>query len=484
MTVLLDPQDERAVIDAALAAHAPDHGCVAVHPTPAASGDQVLAQDLLLALGKRAIRLTVEQLPDSASAWAAVATWMRIAHITTLVVLRAHLLTARRWRLLLELRSASGVHLVLVHHRRHIAASLRGQLTGVDYRISFDPHSEFPAAPAVEPATGLTTAHSSAEVSGAIGQRDERAEDFPHTVAASLPWYRADAYRRLSSAEFARVDAEYRHGLQAACRWLRHHTPAPQPRLLPASTTIGLFDGLTLTDQLLGRLPRITLPRLGGPPDRYPLLWHDIGLQAFLSGLVADAPTAGHAVARIRGAQAAFLRHGLLLSPPEDLSTAHGPGFGPQGFTPVVAGRIRNQIAHPWVAAALSMAVITGEPASVVAQLRVEAIDDEAGFVTMGHDRFGIPRHGRDLVVAAKVFGCLAPVRAGQRLAKVIGRNGERLESAAEVCGVLLAADAFAGRPVHRSWHALAGCWQVGRSLHERDGDSGQCLSADQGGYP
>ncbi|GII33009.1 hypothetical protein [Planotetraspora mira] len=483
VTVLLDPQDERAVIDAALGAHAPHLGCVTVHPTPAASGDLVLAHDLLFALGKRAIPLTVEQLPDSSSAWAAVATWIRIAQITMLVVLRAHLLSARCWRLLLELRSATGVHLVLVHHRRNIATALRGQLTGVDYRISLDPGSELPAPPTARAATGPTDPRGGTEVGGAFDQHDQRVAALPHTVATSLPWYRADAYRRLSAAEFARVDAEYRHGLQAACQWLRRHTPSSPAQILPHGITTGLFDDLTLADHVLGRLPAMALPALNGSPGCYPYPTEDLaGLQGFLSGLVADAPTPGHAVARIRGAQAAFLRHGLLLSPPEDLTTAHGPGLGVQGFTHLVADQIRRQIAHPGVAAALTLALITGAPASVVAQLSIQAMDDEAGTVTVGRDRFGIPRHGRDLVVAAKLFGRLAPVRAGQRLVKVIGRDGVGLEAAADVCGVRLEGDAF-GRHVHRPWHVLTGCWRVGRSLHDRDGDSGLCLAADQQGH-
>ncbi|MGP3965737.1 hypothetical protein ACTWPT_58320 [Nonomuraea sp. 3N208] len=39
-------------------------------------------------------------------------------------------------------------------------------------------------------------------------------------------------------------------------------------------------------------------------------------LRLFLAGLVADCPTREHAIVRIRGAQAGFFLHGLLLAVP------------------------------------------------------------------------------------------------------------------------------------------------------------------------
>lgn len=47
-----DPDDDRAFMAAALAAHAPAAGRVTVHPTPVASAPASLAHDLLRSMGK------------------------------------------------------------------------------------------------------------------------------------------------------------------------------------------------------------------------------------------------------------------------------------------------------------------------------------------------------------------------------------------------------------------------------------------------
>lgn len=53
-------------------------------------------------------------------------------------------------------------------------------------------------------------------------------------------------------------------------------------------------------------------------------------LQTILAELVHDSPTRRHTVTRLRGAQARFLAHGLLLTvptPADLLGTLNGPGL-------------------------------------------------------------------------------------------------------------------------------------------------------------
>ncbi|MFE3527005.1 hypothetical protein ACFXOD_36620 [Streptomyces sp. NPDC059161] len=52
VTVVLDPYDDVVHTRAALAAHAPHHGRLTVHPTPGADAAIALAHDILAALGK------------------------------------------------------------------------------------------------------------------------------------------------------------------------------------------------------------------------------------------------------------------------------------------------------------------------------------------------------------------------------------------------------------------------------------------------
>ncbi|MFI6511931.1 hypothetical protein ACIBCT_30390 [Streptosporangium sp. NPDC050855] len=457
MTIVLDPHDDRAVTDAALAAHAPEHGCITVHPTTAVTDDQILAHDVLIALGKRATQLNVQHLSNAASAWAAAATWTRIGGVTTVIVLRAHRMTPRRWQRLLHLRALTGVHLMLIHHHGDIAPALQQQLAEIEHHISCDPH--------LLPERPITKAPIDA---------DEPATPLPEVVAAPLPWYRANAYRCLSATAFARLDTEYRRGLHNACRWLSAHDEHASHKTALALNNIGIsFEASkasTLVDHLLGRTPMVeATSSLADVSDRSVRPWSDsVGLQVFLSGLVSDAPTPGHSIARIRGAQAAFLLHGLLLSPPEDLSTAHGPGFGRSSFTRSAAHRIRSQIAHPLIATALATALLTGEPSHEVAQMALQTVDDDARRLRRGNYRYAIPDHGRDLLQAGALFRRMSSARIGKRFATLIGRDGALLEPAARACDVELHLDA----PLERPWHYLTGCWHIGPALHQRHLDA------------
>jgi hypothetical protein len=134
VTVLLDPGDDAALTRAALAAHDPAAGHITVHPTPGTISDRYFAHDLLAALGKPAHLPGYP--PSRAPVWEAVTAWMAAMAVPRLTVLRAHLLTRARLQRLLDLRAATGLHLVLICHRPRLPAAVRDALTGVPHTVT------------------------------------------------------------------------------------------------------------------------------------------------------------------------------------------------------------------------------------------------------------------------------------------------------------------------------------------------------------
>ena len=120
VTLVVDERDDLHFTRAALAAHRPQDGRVTVQPTPANSGPAALAHDALYALGKRLA--SGPNSPDAALdsvhlAWHAAAAWSIAAGVRHVVLIRAHLLTARRVDQLLAWRELTGVQLTLVWHK-------------------------------------------------------------------------------------------------------------------------------------------------------------------------------------------------------------------------------------------------------------------------------------------------------------------------------------------------------------------------------
>lgn len=84
-----------------------------------------------------------------------------------------------------------------------------------------------------------------------------------------------------------------------------------------------------------------------------------------------DSPTRRHAVARLRGAQAGFLAHGMLLTvptPQDLLGIQNGPGLNIP-MTSRLVDRIRDRVAHPVIAAGFATTLFTGiRPTRVAVQ--------------------------------------------------------------------------------------------------------------------
>ncbi|MGI5218611.1 hypothetical protein [Nocardia sp. CA-290969] len=266
--------------------------------------------------------------------------------------------------------------------------------------------------------------------------------------------FRADAYRRLTPAEFARVDAVYTAGLEATCRWLTARSGLPCRHDLDRRGDPIWFgrDEVAVAEHMRSVLrprpaPRGFLPGASGagPVDE----WLDIlGLYRFLGSFVAGSPGRGNTVVRLRGAQASFLLHGMRLDLPPDLNYSVGPGLTTVRLDSRTVERIRIGAGHPVDAAALATALFTGATMVELGAVPRAGLTRDALIFTgpIGYARAAdvyvwvIPRSARDLLHDAYLHqeGCAD--RGPKLFAGALGGAGRRLRSTAARCGVVLPA--------------------------------------------
>jgi len=449
-------------------------------------GTAHLARDLLVALGKDAEQVTdASGIKAEEPAWRAGAAWTIAYRIRTVAVLRAHLLRQEHWERLLAFQYTAGVHLLLFCHSQDVPLEVNRTLAGAPHTITDDlahviellrpapsepgPDEDEPAPPAV-PAS------------------------FPIVPRTAVTRFRADAWRRLSTGEYEAVDVQYRYGLQAGCAWLARHPeyqdatpdePVLAPELLPrylspresaqahayASDTYGITPSRSVITALLcvGR----ERPARGRYP-RYPYAWRDeAGLQVFLSALVADCPSPEASCARVRGAQAGLLLHGMLLAVPRDLRTAKGPGLTGAALTEPVCSRIGEHLPNPVTAAALAITLAAGVPLADLGVLRIASVGAHAEAVR-ANGAFAIPPAARPLLIAARTFRRLNGAREEGRL--LVGPRGAEglvpatLEEDARACGLSVPEQTPYSEnpfpPPLAAWHLKARCWFVADPLH------------------
>jgi hypothetical protein len=478
--VLVDADDDHAVTAALLDGHDPAAGRVVVHPTVGSSGAKALAHDVLVALGRPAGRLVADQVSGATPAWQAVIAWCAADAVSDVVVLRAHLLVEDRWEQLLELWRCTGVRLVLVCH-----TAVRAATAVAAHRLGDVPHV-------------VTT-----DVAQVLRPRPA-----PVAVAAPVPEvlapvpdseftrFRADAFRRLPRPEFDRVDTVYQQGLTAACRWLGEHPdlvlerphaalyrkyPVFPAHLRPAEIAAGvrLLESSYPPDTLRS-LAAGLLCVSRGPTSNLPVAWPDhTDLQLFLTDLVATSPSRRHTVTVLRGAQAGFLLHGVLLQIPDTISTtAVGPGLTGLPVTAAITARIRENVAGPVHAAALATLLFTGATVATVAQFLIGGLADDASslhFVpppgqwrTPPPVAYAVPPMVRPLLRAARTYWHLRGIGAERRLlypGATAGALATYLNPAAAACQIPLPGQPATAGP----WHAAAACSWVGRPLHSTD---------------
>lgn len=187
-----------------------------------------------------------------------------------------------------------------------------------------------------------------------------------------------------------------------------------------------------------------------------------------MSGLSATAPTPAAMLARIRGAQAGMLAHGVALQVPPDLARAVGPGLTSTCLTDEAAAQIRQHVAHPPLAAALAISVFTGLSPEKVTAWRVPVPIQERA------DQVAVPTHGRPspaiytvpapaqpIIDAAISYGRLRP--SGRPLLHDGPVPAAHLHYAAASASIRLPGPEHDQRA---PWHTLAAAWIVGEPLH------------------
>lgn len=396
-----------------------------------------------------------------------------------MIVLRAHLLADERWQQLLDLWQYTGVRLVLVCHGPRVAARDVKQLLGeTPHEITANLHEVLPPVPQREPEPQPVT---------------------PDRVLPPLPdsdviRFRADAWRRLSAEDFAVVDAIYGQGVDAACAWLGEHPQQQLARqnmqdhylhplfpngLRPTEVAAGvkLLEAKYSTHRLQELAAGLLCVSRDRAPRNYPTRWDDlVDLQLFLTGLVADSPGRRHTVALLRGAQAGFLLHGLLLDLPADLPTAGGPGLSGTRFSEQTAARIRGAVTSPAHAATLATVLFTGVDPSSLAPATISGLSDDGtslhiapasrpqGPINLDQAvAFHIPAAAQPLLRAARTFRQLRGQDPGRRLLTVtLGQERAAPLAAAAAAGLPLPAP---DATVWTAWHTRSRCWWVNRPL-------------------
>jgi hypothetical protein len=232
----------------------PEHQRVVVRPTPGERDVEVLASDVLVALGKnpQILRTELRVERPGARAWDLARAWLIGLGIRDLVVDRVHLVTPEQTGSLIELAAEhANVWLVDAGIGRDDLAEV---LAFLEYPVERLTWGQLPAA-----------LHSAPPVSS------EPCADWPVLPTADFTTLLAACQRRLSRRDFDRVAAVFYPAAQRADAWANVYHSAG-----PATLTAGLTRWLR-DEQLV------------------------------------DVPTAAQALITLRATQAALFVRGLLL---------------------------------------------------------------------------------------------------------------------------------------------------------------------------
>lgn len=507
--IVLDPDDDVHHVTTAWGAHDPSAGVITVHPTPGTTRIEHLCLDVLNALDKPIDQAAVlsgaggrqPRIAHAASAWTcAEGVW----HI---IVLRAHLLTRPQRAWLITFAADAGAVLTVVWHATE-AADWSAEMPGHrGWTVMPNLHQALVAARltrkpwrASPPARSVLHCVDGEQVISPHAEHDINTVALPPLPGSDFPSFRADAFRSLrlspdpavaaafGDTAFEVVDAVYGYGMDMACTWILEQrqsagesTPRARDRHSPRTSTAAHLD----------RLQRF-LAGLGTPiaPARYPTpsiaparessYPHRVGdaraLRLFLADLVADCPTREHAIARIRGAQAGFFAHGLLLAVPPLLDRATGRGLVGQ-LDAEQADRIRSRVLHPVHAAALAVTLCTGADPADLAAVKDDGVSEDGAVVEVVESpvqgfadaavSYGVPAYARSFLRAARRFRSLCGHDPAEPLlAEGFGRDHQQLVATARLCAMAIPT-LLQGRQGQRPWDLRTSCWRVGEPLHQ-----------------
>ncbi|MGY0498977.1 hypothetical protein ACWZHB_10825 [Nocardia sp. FBN12] len=475
MILLLDPADDKNITATLLAGSNLSAGIITVHPTPGTRGSAMLAHDILVALGRSARRLEGQHIGSERSAWIAVRSWIRADDVRRVIVLRAHRLSEAGWTALIGLWRDTGTQVVLVCHG-----------VGEEEALARFPDGVMPR---VVHRADRVLRDRHARRSAPLASRTPR--PLPMVPDTDVARFRADAFRRLSLEEFSRVDAVYRQGMDAACRW---SATLPDPATAGVGGHIGellprgrLGSELIVGAQALAqRYGEAELRRLaagllcvgyGHGLTTFPQEFDDAEeVHRFVTGLVARAHSAQHAITLLRGAQAGALLHGVLLQMPSDLVDLTGPGLTGIPITPQVAAHLRSEVVNPAYAGAVAVAVYTGFDTEDLMRIPVAAVSDEGGTLRWNTAQrwerpdwcvLAMPEASRPFLAAARTYAILQGLAPDKPLFKASAQlTGPKIAQQVEAAGLA---------PAHRTpascrWWRTVRAWHVATPLHNDRG--------------
>lgn len=335
-----DPDDTPASTRALHALASLDNGAIVVRTTPGERRLQTVALDLLSALGKDLDR----SARNGEENWRRGTAWLVGEQVRHLIVDRAEILRADRWRDFIGLASHCDTSLWLVCH----GASLRrGQREMLDdwplTQISFE---RFIVQHAAQRPPGGEEGVDAASPPAA----------FPTLPRSDFTTFRADCRRLLAPDAFDRVEVEMKAAADLTHRWLGDASD-------PDATT----------------------------------------MKEHLRQLIEDCRTTGQAVARLRGAQAVCLMAGLLVT--VDLERLAG---STQTVRPLIDRQLVDQLraySSPQPAAIAILACLTGASPEAISIANVD--DMTADAVRIAGRTFAVPGIAR-CVIAAQLHHRLA----------------------------------------------------------------------------
>jgi len=399
---VFDPADTLAC--ARLVAGLADLGAgrAVCHPTPNDPSGTWLAVDLLVALGKRLDAPLLERI--SHRAWPLAEVWLRAEPIRDLFVLRAHLLSPRALGRLVALRQRCGLRLWLIVHRPALRPAQQRtleldaatwcaiDLPAFSSRWPASTDQPDPSGPPGPAATGR-----------AYGDADGAADGsgFPAVPGADFPVFRATCRRLLDPDSFTEVDRCYCDTMRRLLAWLADHSE--------------LLHTMDRCDPQAVRRAAIWHDTAWAEADDDPgvrtaraharrslaQVWDHFTTRAAeqLFAVTAADRTPTETLVRFRAAQAAFLRHGLLLTLDPTMLAMLGPGDDRARLHPQAAMRLRG-CCTPRCAAAATLTLATRADTVQLARLRIGDLTGDGATVHLDGTTVAIPTHARSLLRA------------------------------------------------------------------------------------
>jgi hypothetical protein len=171
-----------------------------------------------------------------------------------------------------------------------------------------------------------------------------------------------------------------------------------------------------------------------------------------LRTLTAGSLSTTETLVRLRGAQAAYFRDGVLVQI-DDIGLWARPDVPAVALAPPIAARLRRLVTPTW-SCALALAAVAGLDAPDLARLKVGDLSSDGTLLTFGGECFDVPGHAAGLVRAQLLARGEQNASAGDPLLARAGQPFEttplarRLDNAAHLAGVWRPSDER--RPL---WH-------------------------------